>query len=46
MSHYEWEQNKSGISWKQQLKNIIDETIKQSENFEDFLSKLRAKILK
>ena len=43
MSHYEWEQNKAGISWKQQLKNIIDETIKQSDNFEDFLSKLRAK---
>ena len=43
MSHYEWEQNKAGVSWKQQLKNIIDETIKKSENFEDFLSKLRAK---
>lgn len=43
MSHYEWEQNKAGISWKQQLKNIIDETIKQSDNFEDFLSKLCAK---
>lgn len=42
MSHYEWEQNKAGVSWKQQLKNIIDETIKQSDNFEDFLSKLRA----
>lgn len=42
MSHYEWEQNKAGISWKQQLKNIIDETVKQSDNFDDFLNKLRA----
>lgn len=43
MSHYEWEQNKAGVSWKQQLKNIIDETVKQSDNFDDFLNKLRAK---
>lgn len=42
MSHYEWEQNKAGVSWKQQLKNIIDETVRRSDNFEDFLSKLRA----
>ena len=42
ISHYEWEQKKDGVSWKQQLKNIIDETIKQSDNFNDFICKLRA----
>lgn len=41
MSHYEWELNKSGQSWKQKLKIIIDETLKSSKSFDDFLGKLR-----
>ncbi len=43
MSHYEWEQNKSGQSWKQILKNTIDETVKTSKNFDDFLDRIRLK---
>lgn len=42
-SHYEWEMDKQGKSWKTQLKNEIDQTIMESDNFDDFLSKLRAK---
>ena len=42
-SHYEWDMNRKGQSWKTQLKNIIDRTILESDNFDDFLSKLRAK---
>ena len=42
ISHHEWEMQKSGMSWKEQLKRIIDNTVKISDNFDDFLSKLRA----
>lgn len=42
-SHYEWELNKSGQSWKSQLKNTIDETVTESASFDDFLSKLKEK---
>lgn len=41
VSHHEWEMQKSGISWKEQLKRIIDNTVKISDNFDDFLSQLR-----
>ena len=39
VSHYEWELNKQKLSWKQRLKDAIDEVIKVSEDFEDFLAK-------
>ena len=42
-SHYEWETDKSGQSWKSRLKNIIDETVTESTSFDDLLAKLRAK---
>lgn len=38
-SHWEWELDKQNLSWKEQLKRTIDEVIKVSENFEDFLAK-------
>jgi len=38
-SHYEWELDKQNLSWKARLKAAIDEVIKVSENFEDFLQK-------
>lgn len=41
-NYYEWQHKENGTSWKQQLKNIIDETVKRSDNFEDFLQKLKA----
>ena len=38
-SHWEWEMNRQGLSWKAKLKFTIDQVIKESENFEDFLKK-------
>ena len=43
-SHYEWEMVQGNQSWKQKLKNIIDNTLKNSESFEDFLVKIRRRI--
>ena len=40
-SYYEWDMNRQGLSWKAKLKFAIDQVIKQSENFEDFLQKCR-----
>ena len=38
-SHWEWELDQQNLSWKEQLKRAIDEVIKVSEDFEDFLQK-------
>lgn len=38
-SHWEWELDQQNLSWKEQLKRTIDEVIKVSEDFEDFLQK-------
>ena len=38
-SHWEWELDKQNLSWKEQLKRAIDEVIKVSEDFNDFLAK-------
>ena len=35
--YYEWDMNRQGISWKAKLKYAIDQVIKASEDFEDFL---------
>lgn len=40
-SHYEWEQTKSGNSWKNKLKISIDECIKTAVSFDDFLQKMK-----
>lgn len=36
-SYKEWEENKKGTSWKQELKNIIDKNIAASNNWSDFI---------
>ena len=41
-SHWEWDMNRQGLSWKTKLKYAIDQVIKESENFEDFLEKCKA----
>ena len=38
-SHWEWDMNRQGLSWKAKLKFTIDQVIKESENFDDFLKK-------
>ena len=39
----EWENNKNGTSWKNQLKIDIDGAIKSSKKYEDFIAIIRAK---
>lgn len=41
-SHYEWDINRQGLSWKAKLKFAIDQVIKESDNFDDFLLKCKA----
>lgn len=41
-SYWEWDMNRQGLSWKAKLKYAIDQVIKESENFEDFLEKCKA----
>ncbi|MBC1649274.1 relaxase/mobilization nuclease domain-containing protein [Listeria booriae] len=40
-SHYEWQMDQQGTSWKTQLKTAIDMCIKSSGTFEDFTSKMQ-----
>ena len=40
-THYEWDMSRQGLSWKAKLKFAIDNTIKESEDFEDFLRGLK-----
>ena len=39
MSHWEWDMNRQGLSWKAKLKYTIDQVVKASEDFNDFLRK-------
>ena len=41
--YFEWQQDIQGKSWKSKLRVIIDETIMESDNFEDFLDRIRKK---
>ncbi len=41
VSHYEWELQKAGVSWKDRLKKVIDETIRNSDDFDGFLNSMR-----
>ena len=41
-SRWEWNMSRQGLSWKAKLKYAIDQVGKESENFEDFLSKCAA----
>ena len=36
-SHWEWDMNRQGLSWKAKLKNAIDKVVAESENWEEFL---------
>lgn len=40
-SHFEWDMNRQNLSWKAKLKFAIDQVIKESENFENFLRKCK-----
>ena len=43
MKYNEWSANKNGTSWKTQLRNDIDECIKISKNYDNFLELIAAK---
>ena len=38
-SHWEWDMSRQGLSWKAKLKYAIDQVVKVSEDFDDFLLK-------
>ncbi|EIR9711967.1 relaxase/mobilization nuclease domain-containing protein [Listeria innocua] len=40
-SHYEWQMDQQGNSWKAQLRTSIDMCIKNSKTFEDFTSQMQ-----
>lgn len=42
--HYkEWKENQKGKSWKQQIKDILDETITISKDYDEFLKLIKSK---
>ena len=40
-TYYEWDMSRQGLSWKAKLKFAIDQVVKESEDFEDFLCKCK-----
>ncbi|MCQ2470384.1 MAG: relaxase/mobilization nuclease domain-containing protein, partial [Ruminococcus sp.] len=40
-NHWEWDMTRQGLSWKAKLKYAIDQVVKESENLENFLQKMR-----
>ena len=42
-SYKEWQTDRNGTSWKSKLKSDINETIKKSHTYEEFLDLMRAK---
>lgn len=38
-SYWEWDMSRQGLSWKAKLKYAIDQIVKDSDDFEDFLRK-------
>lgn len=44
-SHWEWQMNREGLSWKAKLKFAIDSVVEQSESWEDFLRRYAEKCI-
>lgn len=43
MSYGEWKYKKESISWKDKIKNDIDDSILQAENYEEFIEEMKKK---
>ena len=43
MTHYEWQEQKNGQSWKAQMKSDMDNAICEAYSFEDFISRMQTK---
>ncbi len=42
-THYEWQMEKAGTSWKAQMKSDMDAAIREARSYEDFISQMRSK---
>ena len=43
MTHYEWQEQKKGQSWKAQMKSDMDDAIREAYSYEDFINRMRLK---
>lgn len=43
MTHYEWQEQKKGQSWKVQMKSDMDEAIREACSYGHFISRMRSK---
>jgi len=43
MTHYEWQEQKKGQSWKVQMKSDMDACIRESQSYEDFICQMKSK---
>ena len=42
-THYEWQEQKKGQSWKVQMKSDMDDSICEAHSYEDFINRMRLK---
>ena len=42
-THYEWQEQKKGQSWKEQMKSDMDAAIREAYSFDDFICRMRSK---
>ncbi|MBD5455039.1 MAG: relaxase/mobilization nuclease domain-containing protein [Lachnospiraceae bacterium] len=42
-THYEWQEQKKGQSWKSQMKSDMDDAICKASSFDDFICRMRSK---
>ncbi len=42
-THYEWQEQKKGQSWKAQMKSDMDDAIRKAYSFDDFICRMRSK---
>ena len=43
MTHYEWQEQKKGQSWKAQMKSDMDDAIREAYSFDDFICRMQSK---
>ena len=43
MTHYEWQEQKKGQSWKAQMKSDMDDAIREAYSFDNFICRMRSK---
>ena len=43
MTHYEWQEQKNGQSWKTQMKSDMDDAIRKAYSFDDFICRMKLK---